>query len=56
MGRGRGRSTPRFSLLIDAAPGRVENAIGLGRAFIPQRTDLRNYSHRRIRQIENNPD
>ena len=36
--------------------GRVENAIGLGRAFIPQRTDLRNYSHRRIRQIENNPD
>ena len=36
--------------------GRVENAIGLGRAFIPKRTDLRNYSHRRIRQIENNPD
>ena len=36
--------------------GRVENAIGLGQAFIPQRTDLRNYSHRRIRQIENNPD
>ena len=34
--------------------GRVENAIGLGRGFIPQRTDLRNYSHRRIRQIENN--
>ena len=34
--------------------GRVENAIGLGRAFIPKRTDLRNYSHRRIRQIENN--
>ena len=36
--------------------GRVENAIGLGRAFIPKRTDLRNYSHRRIRQVENNPD
>ena len=36
--------------------GRVENAIGLGRAFIPKRTDLRNYSHRRIRQIETNPD
>ena len=34
--------------------GRVENAIGLVRAFIPKRTDLRNYSHRRIRQIENN--
>ena len=36
--------------------GRVENAIGLGRVFIPKRTDLRNYSHHRIRQIENNPD
>ena len=33
---------------------RVENAIGLVRAFIPKRTDLRNYSHRQIRQIENN--
>ena len=28
--------------------GRVENAIGLGSAFIPKRTDLRNYSHHRI--------
>ena len=36
--------------------GRVENAIGLVCAFIPKRTDLRNYSHHRIRQIENNPD
>ena len=36
--------------------GRVENAIGLGQAFIPKRTDLRNYSHHRFRQIENNPD
>ena len=34
--------------------GRVEKAIGLVRAFIPKRTDLRNYSHHRIRQIENN--
>ena len=34
--------------------GRVENAIGSVRTFIPKRTDLRNYSHRRIRQIENN--
>ena len=25
--------------------GKVENAIGLVRAFIPKRTDLRNYSH-----------
>ena len=57
MGRGQGRSTPRFSLLIDTALGRVEGwkmQLAWGELSSRRELTVRNYSHRRIRQIETN--